>query len=83
MDKYIQDNLIMEDMSKTRDEHGNMTFEYLLKVHKTAMIWRRVFFTEMKREMAPERREALKNNQMDKYNELLKKFFESMMLISD
>ena len=83
MDKYIQDNLIMEDMTKTRDEHGNMTFEYLLKVHKTAMIWSKILFTEKKKEMAPERRQALKDNQMETYNKVFKSMEEQVMLIQD
>jgi len=68
MDKYIQDNLIMEDMSQTKEENGYITFEYTLQVHKTFMIWSRIIFTELKKEMAPERRKVLENKQMEKYS---------------
>jgi len=43
-------------MSKTKDENGDLTFEYTLKVQKASMIWSRVLFNEVKNEVALERR---------------------------
>jgi len=59
-------------VSKTKDENGDMTFEYTLKVQKTAMIWSRVLFNEVKKTAAPERRKALENKQMDEYSKIFK-----------
>ena len=59
-------------MIETKIENGDMTFEYTIQVQKTAMIWSRVLFNEVKKEQATERRKALENKQMDKYSQIFK-----------
>ena len=58
MDKYLQDNL--EDASDHFDQVGYLTFDYFIKVYKTALIWNRITFAEKKKELIGKRREALK-----------------------
>ena len=69
MDKYLQDNL--EDASDHFDQVGYLTFEYFLKVYKTALIWNRITFAQKKAELIAKRRDALKKNQMEKYHKLI------------
>lgn len=58
MDKYLQDNL--DDASDHFDQVGYLTFDYFIKVYKTALIWNRITFAEKKKELIVKRREALK-----------------------
>jgi len=67
MDKYIEDHLMQDDMSQCKDQFGYLTYEYYLKVFKAALIWNRITFADKKKELAKERREALKKNDMGKY----------------
>ena len=67
MDKYIQDNLILKDMSKIKDDKGLLTFEYFLKGYKTALIWSRVKFADKKKKLVQKRRMALQKKDMIKY----------------
>jgi len=71
MDKYIEDHLIVEDMSTCKDQFGYLVYEYYLKVFKAALIWNRITFAEKKKELVAERRAALKKNDMKKYAEVL------------
>ena len=65
MYKYIEDNL--EDPRQGRDALGVITFEYFLKLYKTALIWNRVQFAEKKKLLITQRRKALQNNDMDSF----------------
>ena len=49
MDKYMEDNL--EDASDNLDQVGYLTFDYFLKVYKTALIWNRITFAKKKTEL--------------------------------
>ena len=48
-DAYIDKNL--EDPANHKDAVGHLTFEYFLKVYKTALIWNRVKFANKKAEL--------------------------------
>ena len=61
-DKYIDENL--EDPNNNKDEVGHLTFDYFIKVYKTALIWNRVKFANRKAELVEQRRKALKNDDM-------------------
>lgn len=69
MDQYLEDHL--EEAADNFDQVGMLTFDYFLKVYKTALIWNRVSFAKKKAELIAKRREALKNNEMEKYNKLI------------
>ena len=62
---------MLDDMSTCKDQFGYLTYEYYLKVFKTALIWNRITFAEKKEELGKERRAALKKNDMGKYTELI------------
>ena len=65
MYKYIEEEL--EDPRQGRDALGVITFEYFLKLYKTALIWNRVQFAEKKKLLITQRRKALQNNDMDSF----------------
>lgn len=69
MDKYLQENL--DDASDHFDQVGYLTFEYFTKVYKTACIWNRVTFAKKKAELVAKRREALKNEQYERYHKII------------
>jgi len=54
MDKYLQENL--DDASDHFDQVGYLTFDYFIKVYKTALIWNRITFGEKKAELMAKRR---------------------------
>lgn len=62
---YIDENL--EDPEQNMDAAGLLTFDYFLKVYKTALIWNRIKFHERKTELTKHRREALKQNNMETF----------------
>lgn len=74
MDKYLEDNLEVADGH--RDQVGYLTFDYFLKVYKTALIWNRITFKDKKAELVAKRRQHLKKKEMTKY-------YETIQLISD
>lgn len=57
MYKYIEDNL--DDPRDNKDAVGVITFEYFLKLYKTALIWNRVQFAERRKQFIANRRKAL------------------------
>jgi len=69
MDKYLQDYL--EDAGDHFDQVGMLTFDYFIKVYKTALIWNRISFAEKKKELMAKRREALKEKKMEKYYKII------------
>ena len=69
MDKYLQENL--EDASDHFDQVGYLTFDYFIKVYKTALIWNRITFGEKKAELMIKRREALKEKKMERYHKII------------
>ena len=69
MDKYLENNL--EAASDHLDQVGYLTFDYFLKVYRTALIWNRITFAAKKAELVAERRVALKKKQMEKYFETI------------
>ena len=68
MEAYIDKHL--EDPSDHRDDVGLLTFDYFLKIYRTAMVWNRVKFEEKKKEQIKERREALKAEDMERWREI-------------
>ena len=62
---YIDGNL--GDPEQNKDPSGLLTFDYFLKVYKTALIWNRIKFEERKTELIKHRREALKTNNMETF----------------
>ena len=62
---YIDENL--DDPEKNKDPAGLLTFEYFLKVYKTALIWNRIKFADKKKELTNLRRLALKKDDMEKF----------------
>ena len=61
MYKYIEDNLDAPDNHRSV---GVISFEYFLKLYKTALIWNRVQFAERKQLIITQRRKALQDNDM-------------------
>jgi hypothetical protein len=47
MDKYMEDSL--DPASDNLDQVGQLTFDYFLKVYKTALIWNRITFARRRR----------------------------------
>ena len=64
-DAYIEENL--EEPDNHKEPSGMLTFDYFIKVYKTALIWNRIKFADKKKEMLKHRRNALKNNDMERY----------------
>jgi hypothetical protein len=62
---YIDENL--GDPEQNKDPVGLLTFDYFLKVYKTALIWNRIKFESIKTKLVKQRREALKNNKMESF----------------
>ena len=62
---YIDENL--GDPEQNKDPSGLLTFDYFLKVYKTALIWNRIKFEERKTELIKHRREALKTDNMETF----------------
>ena len=50
----------LEEASNHLDQVGYLTFDYFLKVYRTALIWNRITFAEKKAELVAKRREHLK-----------------------
>ena len=46
-----------------------ITFEFFLKVYKTALVWNRVKFQKKKEELISKRRKALKEGEMTEYRQ--------------
>jgi len=64
-EEYIDENL--GDPEENKDPSGLLTFDYFLRVYKTALIWNRIKFQERKTELIKHRREALKQNNMETF----------------
>jgi len=69
MDKYLEDHL--EEASQHVDQVGYLTFDYFLKVYRTALIWNRITFAKKKAELIAKRRDALKKNESEKYHKII------------
>mmetsp|Transcript_39507 Transcript_39507/g.60307 ORF Transcript_39507/g.60307 Transcript_39507/m.60307 type:complete len:150 (-) Transcript_39507:427-876(-) len=67
-DEYIQKHL--ESPQDHTDQAGLLSFDYFLKVYKTALVWNRVKFAEKKVELVAMRRKALGFKDMLKYREI-------------
>jgi hypothetical protein len=62
---YVEEHLGNPEDNK--DPSGLLTFEYFLKVYKTALIWNRIKFAERKEELTKLRRSSLKTNNMEAF----------------
>lgn len=71
MEKYIKENLILDDMSTIKDDKGVVTLEYFLKSYKTAVIWGRVKFAEERAKMIHDRRLALEAKDRKVYKRIV------------
>ena len=68
-DEYLEEHL---DDAKDHivEGTGMIDFDYFLKVYQTAMIWNRVRFADKKKVLTDVRRQALKNDQMERYRDI-------------
>jgi len=55
---YLEENL--EEAKTKINDQGLLEFEYFMAVYKTALIWNRIKFQDLKLELVALRREALK-----------------------
>lgn len=67
MDKFIEKEFEDGDKDKVGDL---MSFDYFLKVYKTALVWNRVKFQKRKDELTEKRRKALKEDNMTNYRQI-------------
>ena len=68
-DEYVDEN-IPEVSDEFREVGGLLKFDYFLTVYKASMIWNRVKFAPKKATLVTLRRQALKQNSMERYREL-------------
>jgi hypothetical protein len=68
MDAYLEKHL--GDPKPHIDQFGLLSFDYFLKIYKSALIWNRISFAAKKIELVAERREALKKANLELYGEL-------------
>jgi hypothetical protein len=68
MDAYLEKHL--SDPKPHIDQFGLLSFDYFLKIYKTALIWNKITFADKKKELVAERREALKKGNLELYGEL-------------
>ena len=67
-DQYIDENI--DNPADNQEGSGELKFDYFLKIYQAALVWNRIKFAEKKAEMINERREALKNDVMERWREL-------------
>ena len=70
MDAYVTEHLI-DCKTIEKVSSGMMTFEYFLKVYKTAIIWNRVKFQTQKEDLISKRRKALKADDMTSFRQCM------------
>ena len=68
MDKYIKEHLLSKELDKVGDL---LTFESFLKVYRAAIVWNRVKFASKKKDYVSRRREALKEDDMESYRDVM------------
>lgn len=68
MDTYIKEKLLSKELEKVQ---GILTFESFLRVYRAAIVWNRVKFAKKKKEYISKRREALKDNNMETYRDIM------------
>ena len=54
------------EKSEMVSEDGNLKFEFFLKLYKSSMMWNKILFLDIKKEMLKERRSLLGNSSSTK-----------------
>ena len=69
--------------TKTINKEGIITFNYLMRLYKSINFWKRVKFESYRIEMLKDRRGALMEKEMEKYNEICDKLIMREIMCYD